>query len=82
MPVVNDDLPTWKVIWHAFHVGKPIAKTGMDDVSVPGHDIDPDEAAAALHHVDAGRQHVADRLVTPAWYHPVLGLLAGLRGTA
>ncbi|MDQ1665902.1 MAG: hypothetical protein QOH75_1933 [Actinomycetota bacterium] len=52
-------------------------QTGMDDMSVPEHDIDPDEAAAALHHVDAGRQHVADRLITPAWYHPVLGLLAG-----
>jgi hypothetical protein len=51
----------------------------MDDVSVPEHDIDPDEAAAALHHVDAGRQHVADRLVTPAWCHPVR---AELRGTA
>jgi hypothetical protein len=79
MPIVNDDLPTWKVIWHAFHVGKPIARTGMDDVSVPEHDIDPDDSAAALHHVDAGRQHVADLLVKPAWYQPVR---VELRGTA
>jgi MFS family permease len=43
----------------------------------PHHDVGPHEAAAALESIDESRAVVADRLVTPAWYHPVLGLLAG-----
>lgn len=27
--------------------------------------------------MEAGRGQIADRLITPPWYHPVLGLLAG-----
>lgn len=34
-------------------------------------------ARTALDHVGTGRRLVAARLVTPHWYHPVLGLLLG-----
>jgi hypothetical protein len=34
----------------------------------------PEDALAA---VNAGRTAVADRLVTPWWYHPILGVLLG-----
>jgi hypothetical protein len=34
----------------------------------------PEDALAA---VNAGRAALADRLVTPWWYHPILGLLFG-----
>jgi hypothetical protein len=47
----------------------------------PHHDVGPDvgphEAAAALESIGERRGELADRLLTPAWYHPVLGLLAG-----
>jgi small ligand-binding sensory domain FIST len=43
----------------------------------PHHDVGPHEAAAALESIGESRAEVADRLVTPVWYHPVLGLLAG-----
>lgn len=35
------------------------------------------EAAEALAAVEVTREQLADRLVTPVWYHPTLGLLAG-----
>lgn len=35
----------------------------------------PEDAAAALDLVDQARVDLADRLVTPRWYHPILGLL-------
>jgi len=35
------------------------------------------EAAAALDLVDASRTHIADRLITPWWYHPALGSVFG-----
>jgi len=41
------------------------------------HDVGRDEAATALETIGASRAEMADRLVTPAWYHPALGLLAG-----
>ena len=34
-----------------------------------------DEARAAFAVIDAGRASAAERLVSPPWYHPVLGLL-------
>jgi hypothetical protein len=37
--------------------------------------IKPEDAQAALHLVTASRAEVADRLITPWWYHPALGLL-------
>jgi hypothetical protein len=40
------------------------------------NDEDLDRARAALAAVEATRASVADRLVTPWWYHPTLGLLA------
>ncbi|PZE82166.1 hypothetical protein [Curtobacterium sp. MCBD17_032] len=39
------------------------------------NESDLDRARAALAAVDATRASVADRLVTPWWYHPTLGLL-------
>jgi hypothetical protein len=42
----------------------------------PG-DIGQVEAAEALATVELTRAQMADRLVTPGWYHPTLGLLAG-----
>lgn len=36
--------------------------------------LDPQEA---LNQVAEANRSVADRLITPIWYHPVLGLLAG-----
>jgi hypothetical protein len=36
-----------------------------------------DEAVRALATVALTRAQLADRLVTPGWYHPTLGLLAG-----
>ena len=35
------------------------------------------EAQAALASVQEQRRRVADRLVTPWWYHPILGILLG-----
>ncbi len=35
------------------------------------------EAAAALDLVDASRTRLADRLITPWWYHPALGSVFG-----
>ena len=32
------------------------------------------DATAALHDIELSRKHLADRVVTPVWYHPVLGL--------
>jgi hypothetical protein len=40
------------------------------------HDVSADEAATALTAVGQSRAEMADRLLTPAWYHPCLGLLA------
>jgi hypothetical protein len=40
-------------------------------------DVDSAEAAASLATVDVARAQMADRLITPVWYHPTLGLLAG-----
>src|SRR5689334_5374879 len=37
--------------------------------------VGPQAAAAALDLVAASRSELADRLVTPWWYHPVLGVL-------
>lgn len=39
--------------------------------------LSPEEAQAALAAVQESRADVADRLITPWWYHPVLGLLVG-----
>src|SRR4051812_49380756 len=36
---------------------------------------DTSEARASLRTVAAARAATADRLITPPWYHPVLGLL-------
>lgn len=36
------------------------------------------EAREALAAVESARSNAADRLVTPWWYHPVLGLLAAV----
>jgi hypothetical protein len=41
------------------------------------HKATPDEAVRALVTVELTRAQLADRLVTPVWYHPTLGLLAG-----
>lgn len=38
---------------------------------------DAAEAAAALDLVDASRTQIADRLITPWWYHPALGSVFG-----
>lgn len=37
--------------------------------------FDPDEARSALHMVSETRADLADRLITPWWYHPGLGLI-------
>ncbi|WP_344484582.1 hypothetical protein [Glycomyces endophyticus] len=39
--------------------------------------LNPQEARAALEEVNASRAEIADRLYTPWWYHPILGLLIG-----
>lgn len=39
------------------------------------HDAGPYDPAAALADVDAARRSVADRLITPWWYHPALGVI-------
>jgi hypothetical protein len=39
--------------------------------------LSPQEAQAALAAVDESRSDIADRLITPWWYHPVLGVLIG-----
>jgi hypothetical protein len=39
--------------------------------------LDPQAARAALDAIDESRSDMADRLITPWWYHPVLGLLVG-----
>ncbi len=36
-------------------------------------DFDPQASAAALYAIGNQRAHLADRLVTPWWYHPALG---------
>lgn len=36
------------------------------------------EAGDALREVAAARKRLADRIYTPWWYHPILGLLLGL----
>ena len=41
-------------------------------------DGDPYDPAAALADVDAARRSVADRLITPWWYHPALGAITAL----
>jgi hypothetical protein len=40
-------------------------------------ELAPREARAALDVVTASRSEMADRLVTPWWYHPTLGVLLG-----
>ena len=40
-------------------------------------DLSPQDAQAALAVVHSARTSLADRMVTPWWYHPVLGLLLG-----
>ena len=47
----------------------------MENQSPPAAAAGPEEATAALHLVDRTRADLADRLVTPVWYHPVLGLI-------
>jgi hypothetical protein len=47
------------------------------DPDIGQHKATPDEAVRALATVDLTRAQMADRLVTPVWYHPTLGLLAG-----
>ncbi|MDN3480138.1 hypothetical protein [Curtobacterium sp. APC 4022] len=49
----------------------------MENDSAHADPADPTDARQALAAVDATRASVADRLVTPLWYHPVLGLLSG-----
>jgi hypothetical protein len=39
--------------------------------------MNPQEAQAALAAVEQSRSDIADRLYTPWWYHPILGLLVG-----
>ncbi|WP_205323683.1 hypothetical protein [Glycomyces sp. YM15] len=39
--------------------------------------LSPQEAQAALAAVQESRSDMADRLITPWWYHPVLGVLVG-----
>jgi fructose-specific phosphotransferase system IIC component len=39
--------------------------------------MNPQEAQAALAAVQQSRSDMADRLITPWWYHPVLGVLVG-----
>lgn len=39
--------------------------------------MDPREALAALRTVERSRSEAADRLITPWWYHPALGVLVG-----
>ncbi|MFG3340397.1 hypothetical protein [Glycomyces sp. NPDC048151] len=40
-------------------------------------ELTPQEAQAALAAVHESRSDMADRLITPWWYHPVLGVLVG-----
>lgn len=47
----------------------------VDDAAAP---VDSQEAAAALGRAGLAASAAADRLVTPVWYHPVLGLLCGV----
>ena len=37
--------------------------------------VTPEDASASLDLVDQARADLADRLVTPWWYHPILGLI-------
>lgn len=39
--------------------------------------MNPQEAQAALAAVEQSRSDIADRLYTPWWYHPILGVLIG-----
>ena len=44
--------------------------------SHPGRpDVTPEDASTSLDLVDQARADLADRLVTPRWYHPILGLI-------
>ncbi len=52
-------------------------KAGITLADVEDAALLPAGAAAALGLVQSSRADLADRLVTPRWYHPVLGLLAG-----
>ncbi len=52
----------------SFHTGKPTQGTDMTE-------LDPAEALASVHDT---RTALADRLVTPGWYNPVLGLAMGV----
>jgi hypothetical protein len=45
---------------------------GRDEVAQ-----ETDDAVRALATVEQSRAEMADRLLTPVWYHPTLGLLAG-----
>ncbi len=56
-------LPMWKVT---------ATLATMESQSDPAAD-----AAAALDLVAASRKHIADRLITPWWYHPALGSVFG-----
>src|ERR1700754_2792402 len=37
--------------------------------------IKPEDAQDALRMVSSSQAEITDRLITPGWYHPVLGLL-------
>jgi len=39
--------------------------------------VNPEAAQAALASIDQSRSDIADQLVSPWWYHPVLGILTG-----
>jgi hypothetical protein len=39
--------------------------------------LNPQEARDALAAVEQSRSDIADRLYTPWWYHPILGILVG-----
>lgn len=39
--------------------------------------VNPEAAQAALASIDKSRADIADQLVSPWWYHPVLGILTG-----
>jgi hypothetical protein len=52
-------------------------ETIRDEAGGAGVAQEKDDAVRALATVELTRAQMADRLVTPAWYHPTLGLLAG-----
>lgn len=47
---------------------------GHEPASAP-HSADPYDPLAALADVEAARSSVAARLITPWWYHPILGAI-------